>query len=150
MDRLPLATEMLPTAWADEILTAELAEMAAVDADIDMHLVTSSTAWVPGTVFGDLTIASYAGYATKTVSVASFTVFQTESDGSRRVQSTLLTTWNPPSADGPVTIYGIAYTEGGATTKLYRLHRFDQPVILSVGGSHLNHIATITERAGEN
>jgi len=148
MQLYPPSQEYQPLAETIAEATELLAAYAAEDPDIVMKLIDDDFAAVPGLVLGDLSVASYPGYADKTIALSTFDNVQHESDGSVRVGSTLLATWAGPSSGGAVTIYGHAVVDGDTGARLYRVVHYDTPVVLANNSQFLNVIPILSFTGG--
>lgn len=148
MDRFPSSGDYQPRAETIHTELDVLAAWAVVNANTDLHLATADFAPTPTMVPGDLTEASYAGYAAKSLTWASFSEVQYQSNGDVRVQSTTLASFAGPTSGGPVTIYGWYLTEHSGTTRLFRVYHLDVPVTLADNHSFLNIIPTVSFKTG--
>lgn len=152
VQRYPLAQEYITRAenQAESIVT--VTGWNAVEAQMDLRLITDDFAFSPDMVYADLTEASYPGYAKGTVNIADLSLDQDEVGGQVRKQASTLSSFPGPTSGDPVTVYGWILTEQiglGPPTRIYRVYRFLEPVILANDLQVLNIIPVISFHGGE-
>lgn len=116
--------------------------LASFNAPATIRLFNNNVTVVAGTVIGDLTEATFTGYAGKAISSVAFPTptingsDQAESDGPTM-------TWTCTSTPGsPETIYGlyVTFTDQFSNPKLLFAANFAAPEVITTSGDSINKI----------